>query len=262
MADGQYPPSGGGPGGDETDPVAAVALAAHTGNTSNPHAVTKAQVGLGSVDNTADAAKPVSAAMQAVLDLKAAAADLATETTNRQGADSTLTAAAAAAQATADAALPKAGGTMTGDIVLKGDPSASLHPATRQYVLAQIAALINGAPGALDTLKEIADQLASDESAVAALTSAVSGKLAAASNLSDLVNAGTARTNLGLGTAATQASGAFDAAGAAAAAQAASQPLDSDLSAVAALSTTSFGRALLTASDEAWGWAGAQAVGF
>jgi hypothetical protein len=41
---------------------------------------------------------------------------------------------------------------------------------------ASIAAVVNGAPTALDTLKEIADQLASDESAVAALTTTVSNK--------------------------------------------------------------------------------------
>lgn len=43
----------------------------HMASTANPHAVTKAQVGLGSVDNTADSAKPVSTAQQAALDLKA-----------------------------------------------------------------------------------------------------------------------------------------------------------------------------------------------
>lgn len=42
----------------------------HLANTSNPHSTTKAQVGLGSVDNTADNAKPVSVAQQAALDLK------------------------------------------------------------------------------------------------------------------------------------------------------------------------------------------------
>jgi hypothetical protein len=62
-------------------------------------------------------------------------------------------------------------------------------------------------------------------------------QLVAASNLSDLTNVVTARTNLGLGTAATQNTGAFDAAGAAAAAQAASQPLDSDLTTIAGLSS-------------------------
>lgn len=34
--------------------------------------------------------------------------------------------------------LPLAGGTMTGDIVLAGDPSAALHPATKQYVDAAV----------------------------------------------------------------------------------------------------------------------------
>lgn len=40
---------------------------AHTGNTSNPHNVTKEQVGLGNVDNTPDANKPVSTAQQAAI---------------------------------------------------------------------------------------------------------------------------------------------------------------------------------------------------
>ena len=42
----------------------------HRSNTSNPHSVTKSQVGLGSVDNTSDANKPVSTATQAALDNK------------------------------------------------------------------------------------------------------------------------------------------------------------------------------------------------
>ena len=47
----------------------------------------------------------------------------------------------------------------------------------KSYADAQIAALVNGAPAALDTLKEIADQLASDESAAAALTTALSNEV-------------------------------------------------------------------------------------
>jgi hypothetical protein len=43
----------------------------HAGNTSNPHSVSKTQVGLGSVDNTSDASKPVSTAQQTALNLKA-----------------------------------------------------------------------------------------------------------------------------------------------------------------------------------------------
>ena len=45
-------------------------LTSHTGNTSNPHNVTKAQVGLGNVDNTSDLSKPISTATQTALDNK------------------------------------------------------------------------------------------------------------------------------------------------------------------------------------------------
>lgn len=44
-------------------------LATHVADTANPHGVSKAQVGLGSTDNTADTAKPVSTAQQTALDL-------------------------------------------------------------------------------------------------------------------------------------------------------------------------------------------------
>lgn len=46
-------------------------VTSHTGNTSNPHSVTKSQVGLANAENTSDANKPVSTATQAALDLKA-----------------------------------------------------------------------------------------------------------------------------------------------------------------------------------------------
>ena len=45
-------------------------LTSHTGNTSNPHSVTKTQVGLGNVDNTTDLLKPISSATQSALDGK------------------------------------------------------------------------------------------------------------------------------------------------------------------------------------------------
>ena len=51
-----------------------------------------------------------------------------------------VSAAAAAAQATADAALPKSGGTMIGAIVLPGNPTLALQAAPKQYVDASVVA--------------------------------------------------------------------------------------------------------------------------
>lgn len=49
---------------------AQASITQHTSDTSNPHGVTKAQVGLGNVDNTSDVNKPISTATQNALDSK------------------------------------------------------------------------------------------------------------------------------------------------------------------------------------------------
>lgn len=95
-------------------------LISHLANKSNPHGVTKAQIGLGSVDNTADKSKPVSTPQQDAID-------------------------AAMAQANA-------------------------------YTLQKIADLINGAPESMDTLKEVADAIAANEDVMAALNAAIGTK--------------------------------------------------------------------------------------
>lgn len=133
-------------------------------------------------------------------------------------------------------------------------------------IAAAIAALIASAPAALDTLDELAAALGDDANFAATVTAALAGKQPIDSDLTaiaaltttafgrsvlEAANAAALRTLAGLGTAATSNTGDFDAAGAAAAAQAASQPLDSDLTAIAALTTTSYGRAFLALADAA-----------
>lgn len=134
------------------------------------------------------------------------------------------------------------------------DPHAD-RAYTNAQITASISALVGSAPGVLDTLQEIADALGNDPNLSATLTAAIAGKQpldATLTALAAIVTAGdqliystaldtfalatltafartflddpdaaTARTTLGLDTAATQPSGAFDAAGAAAAVQAA-----------------------------------------
>jgi hypothetical protein len=77
--------------------------------------------------------------------------------------------------------------------------------ATTAFVAAAIGALIDAAPGAMDTLNELAAALGDDPNFATTVTNALAGKLSAASNLSDLPNKATSRSNLGLGSIATQA---------------------------------------------------------
>jgi len=67
--------------------------------------------------------------------------------------------------------------------------------ATTAYVQTELTDLIGGANAAFDTLLEISASLASGDST---LNTLVDGKLAKASNLSDLTSTSTARTNLGV----------------------------------------------------------------
>ena len=59
------------------------AIDAHVAEQDNPHNVTATQVGLGNVDNTADADKPVSTAQQAALNLKQDKTDNTLSTTSK-----------------------------------------------------------------------------------------------------------------------------------------------------------------------------------
>ena len=101
--------------------------------------------------------------------------------------------------------------------------------------------------GAAAAAQAASQPIDADLTSIAALTTTAYGR----SLLTGLDAANTRTTLLGLGTAATTNSTAYDAAGSAAAAQAASQPVDSDLTAIAALTTTAYGRSLLTGVDAA-----------
>jgi len=83
------------------------------------------------------------------------------------------------------------------------DNDNSTKIATTAFVMREVSDLLGGAPAAFDTLLEISSSIANGDSDIVSLTTTVGGKLAKASNLSDLGNAGTARTNLGVDAAGT-----------------------------------------------------------
>ena len=163
----------------------------------------------------------------------AAAQSHAVQRANHTGtqAISTVTGLQSALDDKAPLASPALTGTPTAPTAIEATNNTQL--ATTAFVHALITSLIGTSPSALDTLGELADALGDDANFAATVTTALSGKLAKASNLSDLTNAGTARSNLGLviGTDV--------------------QAQNAQLAAIAVLTTTSFGRSLLELSNAA-----------
>ncbi len=83
--------------------------------------------------------------------------------------------------------------------------AAASQQSIKAYVDAEVSGLVDSAPNTLNTLNELAAALGDDASFATTISTSLGEKLVKASNLSDLPNAGTARSNLGLGTASTLA---------------------------------------------------------
>jgi hypothetical protein len=113
-------------------------------------------------------------------------------------------------QSALDAKAPLASPALTG-LPTAPTPSPGTNTtqlATTGFVATALAGLIDAAPGALDTLNELAAALGDDPNFATTVTNGLADKLARTSNLADLTNPATARSNLGLGTLATQSTGA------------------------------------------------------
>jgi hypothetical protein len=120
----------------------------------------------------------------AVEQQRAQAAEAA-EQSARQAADSQLQSNINAEQSARQSADSALSGRLD---VVEGTGNGSIKKSlqdAKDYADLKVTNLINGAPGALDTLKEIADQLANDESAVGALTNTVAANLVTAKSYAD-----------------------------------------------------------------------------
>ena len=147
--------------------------------TGTVNGVTKSHVGLGNVDNTSDANKPVSTATQTALDLKLNFA--AAETNYAPLASPALTGVPTAPTAAA--------------------ATNTTQVATTAYVRGEVAALVNSAGATLDTLGEIATALGNDANLSTTLATSIGLKAPLASPTFTGTVSGITKSMVGLGSA-------------------------------------------------------------
>jgi hypothetical protein len=138
---------------------------------TTPAGLVKSDVGLGNVDNTTDANKPVSTATQTALDLKAPKAD-----PTFTGTVSGITKAMVGlgnVDDTADTAKPVSTAQATAIATAKSEAIAD--------ATSQVNALLTGAPAALNTLDELAAALGDDANFATTVTTALGNKAPLAS---------------------------------------------------------------------------------
>lgn len=157
------------------------ALTAHTSDTANPHGVTKSQVGLGSVDNTSDASKPVSTA-QATADsaVQAYAIQRANHTGTQTASTITGLATVATSGLKSDVGLGNVDNTSDANkpvSTAQAAADATVLSTAQTYADNKVAALVNSAPTTLDTLKELSDALGGDANFATTVATSLGNRL-------------------------------------------------------------------------------------
>jgi len=179
---------------------ASLALTAHGDLTNNPHSVTATQIGLGNVENKSAATIIGEIVDSDIPSTITRDSELSAHTSLTNNPHSVTKTQVSLGNVTNESKTTMfTDPTFTGNPQSNAAPTSNDHLTNKTYVDTQVAGVVDSAPEALDTLNELAAALGDDANFATTTATSIGEKLAKASNLSDLADDATARTNLGLG---------------------------------------------------------------